>query len=265
MKERLTEPIYWENGYYRRRRERPKYLPNPRKYRGHYELDCIFKSLFKLDKSKKFLELGAGGSIWLPYFAKEFEFEVYGIDYSKTGCELAKRNLNLAGVKGHIFCEDFFQSANRWKGFFDVILSFGVVEHFDKPVEIIKIMKNLLKTDGLGLVITVVPNADGLPFQLQKIIDRDVYNVHKIFSLVDLSSYHNEAGMHVILSRYLQFMDLGIINYQRIVKGKLNKWGARAITGINLPILYLQKALCLFPQSKRLCSFMIVVAKNTGL
>lgn len=258
MKEQLTDPIFWEDVHKKRRDAR--YLPNPRKNRGHYELELIFKTLLQPDKSKKLLELGAGGSIWLPYFAREFGFEVYGIDYSKKGCEIAERNLKLAGIKGYILCEDFFRANDQWKGFFDVVISFGVVEHFNKPVEVIRLMRNFLSRDGL--VITVVPNTAGLVFHLQKFIDRDVYDTHKIFSLKELSDYHKEADMQVILERYLQFMDIGVVNYQNIFKGKFHKWVARSITGLNLPILYLQKLVRFFPQSKRWCAFMVLVAKK---
>ena len=257
MKERLSEPKFWENGY--KKRKGPG-ICQIRKYRAHYELDRIFKTLLRPDKSKKLLELGAGGSIWLPYFAMEFGYEVYGIDYSKKGCEIAERNLNLAQVKGHILCDDFFYAKEQWKDFFDVIISFGVVEHFNDPIEIIYLIKDLLR--GNGIAITLVPNTTGLMFQLQKLIDKDVYNTHKVFSLEELSNYHKEAGMQIILERYLQFMDLGLLNYQNIFKGRFHKWVARCITGINLPILYIQKFLRLFPQCKRWCSFMLVAARN---
>ncbi|MBN1254706.1 MAG: class I SAM-dependent methyltransferase [Deltaproteobacteria bacterium] len=258
MKGLLSESPYWEEMY--RERRWAKYLPDQRKYRGHYEFDRIFRTVLQPDTSKKLLELGAGGSIWLPYFAQEFGFEVYGIDYTEKGCELAERNLALAGVKGEIRCEDFFKAINYWRGFFDVVVSFGVVEHFNHPVEIIRLMKNLLKRDGMS--ITVVPNTAGSLFRLQRFIDKDVYEIHKVFSLKDLSSYHTEINMQVVVERYMQFMDLITLNYQRIFKGRSHKWVAQGITGLNLPILYLQKAFRFFPQSKRWCSFMVVAAKR---
>ncbi|MGB3940175.1 MAG: class I SAM-dependent methyltransferase [Candidatus Manganitrophaceae bacterium] len=260
MKERLSQPEFWEGVYGQRRKS--DFLPNPKKYRLHYEMDHVFKALFRPDRSVRLLELGAGGSVWLPYFAKEFGFQVYGIDYSKEGCEQAKKNLELGGVKGKILCEDFFDMGDKWKDFFDVIISFGVIEHFDKPVDVIRLLKGLLKSGHPGLIVTMVPNTAGLLFQLQKLVDEEVFNIHKIFSLKDLSAYHREAGMEVVSEQYLQFMDFGILNYQRVLKEKRFKLVARGITGINLPILYLQKVLDFYPQSKRWSSSMLVVARK---
>jgi len=263
MKERLSELDFWNNVYSRGRSS--IYFPRPWKYRNQFEFDRIFSSLFHLNKSNKLLEMGAGGSIWLPYFARKFGFDVYGIDYSKRGCDIAKKNLNLSCVKGHIVCNDFAKAKDEWSGFFDVITSFGVIEHFSKPVEIIRMMVSLLKVDGLGLIITTVPNTVGHMMRIQKLIDSNVYNMHKIFSLKDLSNYHEQAGMHVILSRYLQFLDFSILNYQNIFEGKSYKHIAQGITGLNLLILYLQKAFRFFPQSRKLCSSAIVVAKREDI
>ena len=68
--------------------------------------------------------------------------------------------------------------------------------------------------------------------------------------------------MQVILEKYLQFMDLGVLNYQKICKGRLHKLVARGVTGVNLPVLYLQKVLQFFPQSNNWCSSMVVVARK---
>ncbi len=235
-------------------------MPNPRKHRSHFELERVFNTLLQADKNKKLLEMGAGGSIWLPYFAKVFGFDVSGIDYSSTGCEVAQKNLSLAGVKGNIICEDFAKIGETWNDYFDVIVSFGVVEHFNEPGEIIGLMANLLKKGGL--VITVAPNTGGLTFKLQKYIGRDVYDCHKRLSLDNLSNYHKETSMQVILERYLQFIDFSVINYQSIFKGKFNKYGTRIISAMNMPVLYLQRASQIYPQSRNWCSSMIVVAKK---
>jgi len=48
--------------------------------------ECFYKAFSYVDISdQKLLEIGGGGSAWLPYFAKEFGFEAYGIDYSELG------------------------------------------------------------------------------------------------------------------------------------------------------------------------------------
>jgi len=258
MKKELSEKFFWENFY--KKRKDVKYFPNPRKCRNHFELDRIFKNFLKPNPSIKLLELGAGGSIWLPYFAKTFGFNVYGIDYSAKGCDMAKRNLDLARVKGTIICKDFFQLDKDWNEYFDIIVSFGVIEHFEDPLEILNLIKRLLNKKGL--IITVVPNTAGLIMKIQKLIDEQVYRIHKIFNLDQLSDFHKQAGFEVIFQKYLQFADLSVLNYQNVIKGRLFKIVARCITVLNLPILYFQRIFPFFPQSQMFCSSMIVIAKN---
>ncbi|MDA8089102.1 MAG: class I SAM-dependent methyltransferase [Nitrospiraceae bacterium] len=267
MNDRLTDQAYWE--YAHQGRKWARYMPDPGKYRSHYELDRLFKSVLERG-NKKILELGAGSSIWLPYFAKEFGFEPYGIDYSKKGCDAAEQNLRLAGVKGHIFCRDFFDMGDEWDGFFDVMVSFGVVEHFENPAGVIKLMRRLLKPGGI--MITVVPNTKGLIFSLASVIDRSVVETHKSFSLYDLSCYHQKAGLKIQTSAYLQFLDLSMLNFDSRFSGPvlsrfpvIHKLVLRAITGVNMPFLYLQKLTGLSLQSGQWCSTMAVTAVKGGL
>ncbi len=268
MSDRLTDQVYWEDAHQGRKWGR--YLPDPRKYRAHYELDRLFRTQLGKGGPKRLLELGAGSSIWLPYFAREFGFKPYGIDYSRKGCEVAEDNLRMAGVKGHMFCKDFFEMEDEWDGFFDVVVSFGVIEHFEDPSGVIKLMCRFLK-DG-GKIITVVPNTAGLVFGLQKCIDPDVFRAHKLFPLSTLSGYHEKAGLKIQTSAYLQFLDLSMLNFDSRFSGPvlsrfpvIHKLVLRAITGINMPLLYLQKLTGLSPQSRRWCSTMAVSAVKGGL
>ena len=56
--------------------------------------ECFHKAFPYVDFSdQKLLEIGCGGSAWLPYLAKESGFEVYGIDYSELACQQAAQVL----------------------------------------------------------------------------------------------------------------------------------------------------------------------------
>src|SRR5687768_7548575 len=54
-------------------------------------------------RGQQLLEIGCGGSRWLPYFAVEHGLKVTGVDYAPLGCALARRVLDKEGVKGEIF------------------------------------------------------------------------------------------------------------------------------------------------------------------
>ncbi len=162
------------------------------------------------------LEIGCAGSPWLPYFAKHFNFEVWGMDYSKTGCEQAEEVLHRAGLKGHIINADLFPPPANLVAFFDIIFSFGVVEHFDPVSDALLACAKYLKEDGL--MITFVPNLLGIYGPLQKRLDRRIYDLHSIIDAKQFLDCHFKAGLQPICCEYLCFISLGLLNYDRIQK-----------------------------------------------
>jgi 2-polyprenyl-3-methyl-5-hydroxy-6-metoxy-1,4-benzoquinol methylase len=118
------------------------------------KLDLLFKQFLEKG-NKKVLEIGCAKAKKLIYFAKEFDYEVYGVDYSEKGVKIAKENLRIAGVKGTILCEDIFQTTFE-KESFDIVYSMGLIEHFENPSRIIDAHIKLLKRGGT-LIITI-PN-----------------------------------------------------------------------------------------------------------
>jgi 2-polyprenyl-3-methyl-5-hydroxy-6-metoxy-1,4-benzoquinol methylase len=147
------------------------------KYQGIEKYLAINKKLDKLFKNflekcdKKILEIGCAKAKQLIYFAKEFGYEVYGVDYSEKGVKIAKENLRIAGVKGTIFCEDIFQTTLE-KESFDIVYSMGLIEHFEDPAEIIEAHIKLLKKGGV-LIITIPNYKDSLYFTLLKILGKE--------------------------------------------------------------------------------------------
>ena len=134
------------------------------------KLDSLFKRF--LDKGgKRILEIGCAKAKWLIHFAKEFGYEVYGIDYSEKGVEIAKRNLKIAGVEGTILCEDIFQTSLKGESF-DIVYSMGLIEHFENPAEIIDAHIKLLKEKGT-LIVTMPNLKDSLSFTLNKIMGNE--------------------------------------------------------------------------------------------
>jgi len=138
----------------------------------------LFRSFFSgfSPRGKKLIELGCGSSEWLPYFAKEYGFEVAGLDYAERGCDLASRILAAEGVKGQIVLGDLFAPPRKLQRVFDVAVSFGVVEHFTDTVRCLQSMAEYLA--GGGQLITVIPNMNGVPGKLQRWASASVYEKH---------------------------------------------------------------------------------------
>ena len=123
------------------------------------KLDLLFKRFLEKG-NKKVLEIGCAKAKRLIYFAKEFDYEVYGVDYSEKGVKIAKENLRIAGVEGTIICEDIFQTTFKEESF-DIVYSMGLIEHFETPAEIIDAHIKLLKIGGV-LIITIPNFKDNL-------------------------------------------------------------------------------------------------------
>jgi 2-polyprenyl-3-methyl-5-hydroxy-6-metoxy-1,4-benzoquinol methylase len=171
-----------------------------------------FLEAFKEIKTSdmKLLEIGCAQSAWLPYFAKEFGFKVNGIDYSEIGCKKARKILLRSGVEGKIVCADFFSPPNDMYGVYDVVVSIGVVEHFDDTKLCIKALSKFLKPNGI--MITVIPNMVGIIGLVQKILNRKIFDMHKIIDSETLQKTHEICGFEVLDCNYILFSNFYIIN-----------------------------------------------------
>lgn len=108
---------------------------------------------FKKEKTRKILDLGCGSGRHLVYLAKR-GFDVYGIDISKHGIQIAKDWLKKEDLKAHLKVGDFYKKLPYENNFFDAIISI-VALHHGKIENIRKLtgeMKRILKPQGLIFV-----------------------------------------------------------------------------------------------------------------
>jgi SAM-dependent methyltransferase len=112
---------HWESVW------RRKFRVRPISQRNYY--DTRFCRLFAplVTARSRVLEVGCGGSRWLPYFDCFLNCEVWGIDYSLKGLNLAKRNL-LATSACRLVLGDFFDERLLPKNYFDLIYSLGFID-----------------------------------------------------------------------------------------------------------------------------------------
>jgi len=203
-------------------------LPSYVNCRFHEYFCKIFSNMNT--QGKKCLEIGCSRSIWLPYFVKEFGFEVSGMDYSEIGCQQATRILANEGVKGEIICSDFFSPPESMLGAFDAVISFGVVEHFQDTAECIAAFSKFLKPGGL--LITNVPNLVGLNGLIQKVVNRPIFDIHVALNIDTLMQAHQINGLRIISCNYFLFANLGVIDFENL-KGSLFYKAARLRSWIN--------------------------------
>jgi 2-polyprenyl-3-methyl-5-hydroxy-6-metoxy-1,4-benzoquinol methylase len=204
--EKLSSQEYWDQVL-----EQAK-LPRVNTSRSYqYSVTMDFINTFLHDRSyTSFFEVGCGSSGWLPYFAKTYGLKVSGIDYSPVGCRLAEENLRILGIPyGEIICKDIFdEDCTRGKKY-DIVFSYGVVEHFDKPEEVIKIFSSFLNPDGL--MITLVPNLNGCMGWLSRMFIPDIYKMHRIISREQLENYHKMNALINCKTNYAGTFTLAVL------------------------------------------------------
>lgn len=80
--------------------------------------------------------------------AKEFGYSVEGVELSKWSSEIARK-------KGHrIYRERLQTFSHRFSGRYDIVTLWGVIEHFENPIQEMKYIKSLLKPGGFIVVWT---------------------------------------------------------------------------------------------------------------
>lgn len=162
---------------------------------GTFLLEKI-RPVQRVGRQTTVFEVGAGNSIWLPFLAEHADCVVSGVDFSEEGCRLAEVNLSARRTSGHIVQGDFFSYAATTADRFDVVISFGFIEHFSDTAGVLGLMRGLL-TNG-GLLIATIPNWASLYGPLQRIVDRQVLDMHVIMKPDDLAAHARSAGLQDI-------------------------------------------------------------------
>ncbi|NPV50431.1 MAG: class I SAM-dependent methyltransferase [Candidatus Methanofastidiosum sp.] len=216
--------------------------------------------LSKLPKGAKILELGCANSPWLPFLAKEYGFQVEGIDYSKKGCKLCEKILQEENIKNfNIACSDFFDIPKEMENRYDMAFSFGVVEHFKNPDEIINIFSSVLKEDGI--LITGIPNMGSFYGKLQKYFNEEIYKLHNPLNLDDLSKSYSECGLKILDMYYLYNFNLNNINPGDTQRKKIYKILNNKISKIFC--IFLDSILSIIGiNNKYISSYMIIMGKK---
>jgi 2-polyprenyl-3-methyl-5-hydroxy-6-metoxy-1,4-benzoquinol methylase len=206
LNEKLSPQAYWDNVLKEAKFPR---INTRRSYHYCVTMDYIDKYV-RSGNYKSFFEVGCGSSGWLPYFATTYNLKVSGIDYSDIGCQLARKNLELLNIHyGEIICRDIFEQDWTEGRKYDIIFSYGVVEHFDNPEEVIRIFSSILNPGGI--IITLVPNLNGIMGRLSKYFVPDVYKMHKVINQTQLRDYHEKNELINLRTGYAGTFTMAVI------------------------------------------------------
>jgi 2-polyprenyl-3-methyl-5-hydroxy-6-metoxy-1,4-benzoquinol methylase len=203
---KLSTQSYWDDVLKSARLPR---VNSPKSYLYRVTMKFV-DPILSSKKYNTFFEVGCGSSGWLPYFANKYGYRVSGLDYSEIGCQLAEKNLDILGIEHDpILCRDFFAPDPTGGKKFDVVFSYGVIEHFTNPEEIVGIFNKFLNDDGV--MITLVPNFTGLNARITKFFMPEVYNIHRKITKEQLASYHSSNNLTVLKNGYAGMFSFGVM------------------------------------------------------
>ena len=143
------------------------------------------------EKGLRVLEIGSAPGFNLLKFHKMFGYEPYGIEYTQNGVELNRRLFRERGIDPtQVIQGDFLSDEVRrpLEGRFDIVTSFGFVEHFSDVRTIVEKHLQLLKSGGL--LVVGIPNIAGANDLLTRFFHRDVLSLHNL-SIMDETSFRS--------------------------------------------------------------------------
>jgi len=224
---------------------------------NYYTNNLLHQLFLKyLPKEKlRICEIGCAMSPYLLYFKDYFDYEIYGFDYDKEAVKKTLYIYNQYGYKANIFYRNFFSNDPFDK--VDVLFSMGVFEHFSNLEESIKHTNLYLKDDGI--IITIIPNMNGIVGLLQKIFNKKVYDIHFPYTKKDLLFAHEKAGYKTLFCDYFGIYQGGVINlgdikYKNIISKLLAMPGK--------PLYYLNKFTNFKLDSKFNSPYVVYIGKK---
>lgn len=153
-----------------------------------------------------YLELGCAPGQYTAALAEGTQWNIFGIDYSQDA-ELFVKTLSVIGKNVQLFEFDMFDS--RVERSFDIVTSFGLVEHFRglSLDRVFHLHDSYLKVGGF--IVIEIPNMTGFNYFWHYIFDRPDLDNHNIDVMQPVAlSWFEERGYEIIFNDYVGTMRL---------------------------------------------------------
>ena len=164
----------------------------------------IFNRYLEIDPTVKCIEIGCVPGRFLVYLHNKFEYQISGLDYSEHIDAMSNMFRNNGIDSYRLIKADFTK--------FDVVCSFGFIEHFDNYKEVFSRHVNLLKPKGI-LIITV-PNLRYLQYFLHRIFYKSSLAKHnlEVMDKYVMDALCNENNLSVKYLSYYETFKFWISN-----------------------------------------------------
>jgi SAM-dependent methyltransferase len=204
----LATKDFWEENYYRG-------IEIPARPDPDFTFErCLARALEELAPVKpgaRVLEIGCAPARWLLWYAESFGARVTGLDSSSRGVQLSRENLAAGGVDGEIVEADFMSEGLSFRNF-DLVLSLGVIEHFDDVPH--AFARHAAFVAEGGRLVIGMPNFRGLIGLIQKFSDREHLSMHNTDAMRPqrYPNLANQSGMSLETMRYIDGADPAMIS-----------------------------------------------------
>ena len=263
--ERLTDSNFWNSCY--EDRDLKPFDDRDWKNLVSVQIVRLLESLSINEKSV--CEVGGGDGEFLAYLAKRYptaEFSV--IDFSPSGCELARIRAKREGVTLNVYQADVFSPPSKLQKHFDLVISHGVVEHFTDLTGVMAAKKRLLKDDGI--VLTLIPNfSSPIYAYLCKRWSKTIWDDHVPHDMRSFLAGHEQAGLMPLKQGFLGAIEFGMLS-MAITNGperktRFDRQFYLFLSRLSKVIHFLEYRTTDFPATKLFSPFMYVVSANTDV
>jgi len=223
------------------------------------ELHKYFQKILNKEKKLSVLEIGCANSIWPIYFHQYFNADVFGLDYSEIGCEKSRYLFEYYKVPAKVYCADLFAPPETLLQKFDLVVSFGVVEHFEDTANCLKACAALVKPGGH--LFTWIPNMAGLNGFIQKYVDRKIYDIHMPLTKKTFMKAHKDAGLRLENCDYFMPINLGVVHSGAFTAHPLNQFFRRILSGLSKIVWILERWGIKIPKNHFTSPYIISMAE----
>lgn len=220
--QRLTTEEYWDSLYDTAKAK----IPEPKRFRFLrtvcYSERILWTNLFKKylpkDKNLKALEVGSAPGDRLIKLHQLFGYTPYGVEYAKNGVDLNRKKFALYNIDpNNVIQADFFSDdfQQKYKAYFDIVISRGFLEHFSNPKEVIQKHTNLLKPQGT--LIIMIPNFRGFNKFLQSLFCKEIITMHNlsIMKKQEFSELFEGVDLQTLYCNYLGTFNFGLFKNRK--------------------------------------------------
>ena len=158
------------------------------------------------DGPMRYLELGCAPGLYTAALAEGTQWEITGIDYSDDA-ERFIATLATVGKRATLHQADMF--LHRIDGCFDIVCSFGLVEHFrGSSLDVVLSLHDSYVAEG-GYVVIEMPNFTGFQYFWHYLFDRPDLDNHNVDVMQPMAmQWFGQQGYELLFNDYVGPMRL---------------------------------------------------------